>query len=130
MRETPARLDTLSELETASPPALRISAATSSAGPAEPASPPAAPPPRSFTTTFAPSRAASSAHSLPMPLAPPVTRTTLPSSTPMSTSVADCDPAKANTMAGTWHIRPYRPEDADAVAALDNDGFGPGRYAK
>lgn len=33
-------------------------------------------------------------------------------------------------MAGTWQIRPERPEDADAVAALDNDGFGPGRYAK
>lgn len=33
-------------------------------------------------------------------------------------------------MAGTWQIRPERPEDADAIEALDNDGFGPGRYAK
>jgi len=33
-------------------------------------------------------------------------------------------------MTGTWQIRPERPEDADAVEALDNDGFGPGRYAK
>jgi predicted N-acetyltransferase YhbS len=36
----------------------------------------------------------------------------------------------ANTMAETWQIRPERPEDADAIEALDNDGFGPGRYAK
>jgi predicted N-acetyltransferase YhbS len=33
-------------------------------------------------------------------------------------------------MAETWQIRPERPEDADAVEALNNDGFGPGRYAK
>jgi predicted N-acetyltransferase YhbS len=33
-------------------------------------------------------------------------------------------------MAETWQIRPERPEDADAIEALDNDGFGPGRYAK
>ncbi|MEI9929629.1 MAG: N-acetyltransferase [Rhizomicrobium sp.] len=33
-------------------------------------------------------------------------------------------------MTGTWQIRPERPEDADAIEALDNDGFGPGRYAK
>lgn len=33
-------------------------------------------------------------------------------------------------MADTWQIRPERPEDADAIEALDNDGFGPGRYAK
>lgn len=33
-------------------------------------------------------------------------------------------------MAENWAIRPERPEDASAVAALDDDGFGPGRYAK
>jgi predicted N-acetyltransferase YhbS len=33
-------------------------------------------------------------------------------------------------MGATWQIRPERPEDADAIEALDNDGFGPGRYAK
>jgi len=33
-------------------------------------------------------------------------------------------------MTGTWQIRPERPEDADAVETLNNDGFGPGRYAK
>lgn len=33
-------------------------------------------------------------------------------------------------MAETWQIRPERPEDADAVETLNNDGFGPGRYAK
>jgi predicted N-acetyltransferase YhbS len=33
-------------------------------------------------------------------------------------------------MAENWAIRPERPDDASAVAALDNDGFGPGRYAK
>ena len=33
-------------------------------------------------------------------------------------------------MGGTWQIRPERPEDADAIEALDDDGFGPGRYAK
>jgi predicted N-acetyltransferase YhbS len=33
-------------------------------------------------------------------------------------------------MAETWQIRPERPEDAEAIEALDNDGFGPGRYAK
>jgi predicted N-acetyltransferase YhbS len=33
-------------------------------------------------------------------------------------------------MGETWQIRPERPEDADAIDALDNDGFGPGRYAK
>ncbi len=33
-------------------------------------------------------------------------------------------------MAGTWQIRAERPEDAEAIEALDNDGFGPGRYAK
>jgi predicted N-acetyltransferase YhbS len=33
-------------------------------------------------------------------------------------------------MAETWQIRPERPEDADAIETLNNDGFGPGRYAK
>jgi predicted N-acetyltransferase YhbS len=34
-------------------------------------------------------------------------------------------------MAGaTWQIRPERPEDAAGVAALNDDGFGPGRFAK
>jgi predicted N-acetyltransferase YhbS len=33
-------------------------------------------------------------------------------------------------MTGTWQIRPERPEDADAVETLNDDGFGPGRYAK
>src|ERR1700744_3368342 len=33
-------------------------------------------------------------------------------------------------MAEKWAIRPERPEDADQVEALDNDGFGPGRFAK
>ena len=32
--------------------------------------------------------------------------------------------------AQSWAIRPERPEDADAVAALNDDGFGPGRFAK
>jgi predicted N-acetyltransferase YhbS len=31
---------------------------------------------------------------------------------------------------GTWQIRPERPEDASGVAALNDDGFGPGRLAK
>jgi len=33
-------------------------------------------------------------------------------------------------MAQDWAIRPERPQDASAVAALDDNGFGPGRYAK
>jgi predicted N-acetyltransferase YhbS len=33
-------------------------------------------------------------------------------------------------MAETWQIRPERPEDAARVEALNDDGFGPGRYAK
>jgi len=33
-------------------------------------------------------------------------------------------------MGETWEIRPERPEDAEAIEALDDDGFGPGRYAK
>jgi len=36
----------------------------------------------------------------------------------------------ANTMAESFAIRPERPDDASAVAALDDDGFGPGRFAK
>jgi predicted N-acetyltransferase YhbS len=31
---------------------------------------------------------------------------------------------------GTWQIRPERPEDAAGVLALNDDGFGPGRFAK
>src|ERR1700748_2449146 len=136
MCATPLRSDTLSEFETASPPALRISAATSSAGPAEPASPPAAPPPRSLTTTFAPSRAANSAHSLPMPFAPPVTRTTLPSSTPMGlpplafSGVERSGVAGAVKEAASWEIRHEWPGDAPLVDALNAASFGPGRYAK
>ncbi|HWA90476.1 MAG TPA: N-acetyltransferase [Rhizomicrobium sp.] len=33
-------------------------------------------------------------------------------------------------MLESWAIRPERPEDADAVLALNDDGFGPGRFAK
>ena len=33
-------------------------------------------------------------------------------------------------MGTSWQIRPERPEDADTVAALNDDGFGPGRFAK
>jgi predicted N-acetyltransferase YhbS len=33
-------------------------------------------------------------------------------------------------MAETWQIRPERPEDAARIEALNDDGFGPGRYAK
>lgn len=33
-------------------------------------------------------------------------------------------------MAETWQIRPERPEDAARVEELNNDGFGPGRFAK
>jgi predicted N-acetyltransferase YhbS len=33
-------------------------------------------------------------------------------------------------MVENWAIRPERPEDADAVERLNDDGFGPGRYAK
>ncbi len=33
-------------------------------------------------------------------------------------------------MAETWQIRAERPEDAARVEALDNDGFGSGRFAK
>lgn len=33
-------------------------------------------------------------------------------------------------MAETWQIHPERPEDAERVEALDNDGFGSGRFAK
>jgi len=33
-------------------------------------------------------------------------------------------------MAEAFAIRAERPEDASAVAALDDDGFGPGRFAK
>jgi predicted N-acetyltransferase YhbS len=33
-------------------------------------------------------------------------------------------------MSAAWQIRPEGPDDAAAVLALDDDGFGPGRYAK
>jgi predicted N-acetyltransferase YhbS len=33
-------------------------------------------------------------------------------------------------MGASWQIRPERPEDADDVASLNDDGFGPGRFAK
>jgi len=33
-------------------------------------------------------------------------------------------------MNGAWQIRPEEPGDADAVCALDNEAFGPGRFAK
>ena len=32
--------------------------------------------------------------------------------------------------ASDWEIRRERPEDAPGIAALNEDGFGPGRYAK
>src|SRR5690349_19315939 len=133
---TPLRLVTLSEFDTALPPAETISRATNSAGPAEPSSPPETAPPRSLTTTLAPSFAASSAHSLPMPLAPPVTRTTLPSSTPMCFLHRDffghhtSEPALSDASEAPWAIRPERPEDAPLVEALNESAFGPGRFAK
>src|SRR5512146_205122 len=136
MWPTPARLVTLSELDTARPPAFLISCATCSAGPAEPSSPPATAPPRSLTTTAAPSLAASSAHSLPMPFAPPVTRTTLPSNTPMGLNLhlfsarERSGVASAVKEAVTWEIRHERPEDVPLVEALNAASFGPGRFAK
>jgi predicted N-acetyltransferase YhbS len=33
-------------------------------------------------------------------------------------------------MRAAWQIRPEGPEDADAVTSLNDDGFGPGRFAK
>lgn len=36
----------------------------------------------------------------------------------------------ANMAATAWAIRPERGEDAALVEALDDDGFGPGRFAK
>jgi predicted N-acetyltransferase YhbS len=33
-------------------------------------------------------------------------------------------------MGTRWQIRPEGPKDADDVAALNDDGFGPGRFAK
>lgn len=33
-------------------------------------------------------------------------------------------------MADTWQIRPERPEDAVSIEALNDDAFGPGRFAK
>jgi len=36
----------------------------------------------------------------------------------------------ANMAAAAWAIRPERSEDAAQVEALDDDGFGPGRFAK
>jgi len=33
-------------------------------------------------------------------------------------------------MTASWQIRPEEPGDADAVYALDNEVFGPGRFAK
>jgi predicted N-acetyltransferase YhbS len=33
-------------------------------------------------------------------------------------------------MHAAWQIRPERPDDADSVASLNDDGFGPGRFAK
>src|SRR5690348_8662156 len=134
MWATPLRLVTLSEFDTALPPAATISRATISAGPAEPSSPPATAPPRSLTTTLAPSFAANSAHSLPMPLAPPVTRTTLPASTPMwflrarLSSLETSEPTLSD--ASEWTIRSERPEDALLVDTLNEAAFGPGRFAK
>src|SRR5690606_1107037 len=76
----------LREFEMARPPAARISAATSSAGPASPVSSPRWLLPRSFTRTAAPSLAAMSATSRPMPRPPPVTSTTFPSRIPIIVS--------------------------------------------
>ncbi|HEX4862068.1 MAG TPA: N-acetyltransferase [Rhizomicrobium sp.] len=33
-------------------------------------------------------------------------------------------------MGTSWQIRPERPEDAETIAVLNDDGFGPGRFAK
>jgi len=33
-------------------------------------------------------------------------------------------------MHAAWQIRPEGPDDADSVASLNDDGFGPGRFAK
>ena len=78
-RSADAKSATESKLATASPPASRISPATSRAGARSPPSPFSVPP-RSFTTTLAPCRAARSETSRPIPRPAPVTRTTLPSS--------------------------------------------------
>ena len=67
--------------DTASPPAARISATTSSA--ILPVPVPSVLPPRSFTTTLAPSRAISFAISAPIPRPAPVTTAIRPSSLPM-----------------------------------------------
>src|SRR5579859_4342635 len=78
----PAVVDTLSWLETATPPALVISSTTWLAGLASwPA--PSREPPTSLTTTFAPSRARSRACARPMPPPAPVTIATLPSRRPI-----------------------------------------------
>src|SRR5262245_19812978 len=81
IRSAPCGSATLSPLATAAPPALRISATTSSATLVSAPSP-SAEPPRSLTTTLPPSLAASVAISLPMPRPAPVTTTTLPSRHP------------------------------------------------
>jgi len=62
----------------ASPPALRISSTTASAGVSEPPVPSRAPP-KSLTTTFAPRLANPSACARPRPLPAPVTMATRPS---------------------------------------------------
>src|SRR5690242_2988337 len=74
----PAGVATESALATASPPAARISATTSSAADADPPVPSTAPP-RSLTTTCAPRRASSSAWLRPSPPPAPVTTATRPS---------------------------------------------------
>ena len=66
-------------LATASPPAARIAAAVSSAGPVDSPLPSTAPP-MSLTTTFAPISPSCSATALPIPLPAPVTIATRPSS--------------------------------------------------
>src|ERR1700722_9196503 len=80
----PSRSATLFGLATATPPAARISATTSSAGPLD-APVPSTSMPRSFTTTLAPREARSWAWARPIPRPAPVTTATLPSnlSSPM-----------------------------------------------
>src|ERR687891_2317026 len=78
MAPPPSRVDTVSVLGTATPPASSISRATVAAGPADAPSPSTAPP-RSLTTTCAPRAASSRAWARPRPLPAPVTTAARPS---------------------------------------------------
>src|SRR5262249_9530065 len=91
-RRAPSQSATSSPLATASPPAARIAATTSAAGPSARPLPSAAEP-RSLTTTLAPSRPNSSACARPIPRPAPVTMTTRPSQIPFMA----IDPALAQS---------------------------------